>query len=122
MCLWHGGLCAVSPARGCGAGRGVGGRGLLRRLLPDTVRHRRRRKQERGTSSGWRQSPEGPCAAIHEPQGPGTLVHPRLTPGAASATTRPLCPVQCRFQAVAYLGPFMIHNTRQDRALGVRRR
>jgi hypothetical protein len=42
-------------------------------------------------------------------------VHQRLTPWAASATTRPLCPVQCRFQAVAYLGPFVIHNTGQGR-------
>src|SRR4029453_14088209 len=48
--LGRGGLCAVSPTRGCGAGRGVGRRGMMRRLLPDAVLHRRRRKR------GWRQS------------------------------------------------------------------
>jgi hypothetical protein len=40
--LGRGGLCAVSPTRGCGAGGGMGRRGMMRRLLLDTVRHRRR--------------------------------------------------------------------------------
>jgi hypothetical protein len=36
----RGGLCAVSPALGCGAGRSVGRRGMLRRRLTGDVLHR----------------------------------------------------------------------------------
>jgi hypothetical protein len=55
--LWRGGLCTVSPACGCGAGRGMGWRGRRPRLLPDAVRHRRCQKWERG--GGCRRSPAG---------------------------------------------------------------
>ena len=65
----RGDVCAVSPACGCGAGRGVGRRGMRRRLLPAAVRHRRRRKRERGgrfwqwaAHPGWAQELVPSCA------------------------------------------------------------
>jgi hypothetical protein len=63
--LRRGGLCAVLPARGCGAGRGVGRRGMRRPLLPDAVLHRRRRQRERGPSGGYWRSLAGQCSALH---------------------------------------------------------
>ena len=49
-----------------------------------------------------------PCSASHEPLGSGTLGYSRLTQWSATAATQPLCPVQCRFEAVAYSGPFVV--------------
>jgi hypothetical protein len=54
--LRRGGLYVVSPTCGCGADGGVGRRGMMRRLLPDAMRHRRCRKRERRRSGRWRQS------------------------------------------------------------------
>ena len=85
------GLCAVSPARGCGAGRGVGRRGMMLRLLPDAGLHRRRRKRERGTSGRWKQSGAVLCSAkpvMHEGR-PAPIFHGRHPPTHTLRLSRP---------------------------------